>query len=78
MKISAMPQSLAPGLFNRGGKHFRRGLRAMQGQCGRDVVGENAGRRREVADVAIDDAEETDQRLLVRRDRVQIAHGAEA
>jgi hypothetical protein len=33
MKISAMPQSLAPGLSNGGKEYFRRGLRAMQGQC---------------------------------------------
>src|SRR5262245_21092387 len=37
MKISAMPQSLASGLFYRGEKYFRRSLRAMQGLCGRDV-----------------------------------------
>jgi hypothetical protein len=39
MKISAMPQSLAPGLSNHGKEYFRLGLRAMQGQCGRHVRG---------------------------------------
>src|SRR5262252_1044314 len=37
MKISAMQQSLAPGLPNGGKEYFGCGLRATQGECGRDV-----------------------------------------
>ena len=36
-------------------------------------VREDAGHRREVADVTVDDAEEPDDRFLVRRDRIEIA-----
>src|SRR5262249_13653145 len=41
---------------------------------GRGIVREDARHRREVADVAVDDAEEPDDGLLVGRDRIEVAH----
>ena len=38
------------------------------------LVGEDAGHRREVTDVAFDDAEEAADGFLVRCDRIEIAH----
>jgi len=42
----------------------------------RRIVGEDTRHRRQVADVAVDDAEQVDDRLLVRGDAVEVAHGS--
>ena len=48
-------------------------------QCGDKVlritgIWKHARHRREVADIAVDDAEQRDDRGLVRRDAVEVAH----
>ena len=40
----------------------------------RRVIGKHAGHRRQVADVAVDDSEQSDDRGLVGGDAVEIAH----
>ena len=38
------------------------------------IIGKHAGHRREVADIAVDDAEQARDGLLVRGDAVKVAH----
>src|SRR6266404_3347904 len=49
--------------------------RPQRQACG--IVRKHAGHRWEVTDIAVDDAEQRDDRGLVGGDRIEIAHGLE-
>ena len=51
---------------------FALGAGVAHHRCG--VIGENAGHRRQVADVAVDDAEQGGDCGPVGRDRIEITH----